>query len=175
MEFTYKPELWQSLFDMVALAAATLTGLLFVGLSINLRTVVSSPVHLGRAREALIALTVLLTVAIFVLIPEQGPVPLGIELLALSVLVWVVSLRLQASTVQHLPQRQRRSWIVRLIGLDSAILGITVAGAGLVTGRMGGLLWLVPTILICLIWSTYNAWSLMIDAMDADQRKPHKM
>jgi hypothetical protein len=95
VEFAYKPELWQSLFDMCALAAVTLAGLIFVGLSINLRNVVSSPVHLARAREALIALTVLLTVAIFVLIPEQGRLPVGIELLALSVLVWVLSLRLQ--------------------------------------------------------------------------------
>jgi hypothetical protein len=77
--------------------------------------------------------------------------------------------------VHHLAKRQRRSWALRLIGLDSATLCITLAGAGLVTRRMGGLLWLVPTILICLIWSTYNAWSLMIDAMDEDQRKPHKM
>jgi hypothetical protein len=37
---------------------------------------------------------------------------------------------------------------------------------------MGGLLWLVPTILICLIWSTYNAWSLMIDAMDEERTPP---
>ena len=172
MEFAYKPELWQSLFEMCALAAVTLAGLIFVGLSINLRNVVSSPVHLARAREALVALTVLLTVAIFVLIPEQGRTAVGIELLALSVLVWVLSLRLEWSTVHHLAKRKRRSWVIRLIGLDSAILCITLAGAGLVTRRMGGLLWLVPTILICLIWSTYNAWSLMIDAMDAEQKPP---
>jgi modulator of FtsH protease len=172
VEFAYRPELWQSLFDMAALAAVTLAGLIFVGLSINLRNVVSSPVHLARAREALVALTVLLTVAIFVLIPEQGRVPVGIELLALSALVWIVSLRLQWNTVHRLAKRQRRSWVMRLIGLDSATLCITLAGAGLVTGRMGGLLWLVPTILICLIWSTYNAWSLMIDAMDAERKPP---
>ena len=166
MEFAYKPESWQSLFDMVALAAVTLAGLIFVGLSINLRTVVSSPVHVARAREALIALTVLLTVAIFVLIPEQGRLPVGIELLAVSVLVWVLSLRLQWSTVHRLAKRQRRSWVMRLIGLDSATLCVTVAGASLITGRMGGLVWLVPTILICLIWSTYNAWSLTIDALN---------
>ena len=40
VEFAYRPELWQPLFDMVALAAVTLTGLLSVALSINLRTVV---------------------------------------------------------------------------------------------------------------------------------------
>ncbi len=171
VEFAYRPELWQPLFDMVALAAVTLTGLLSVALSINLRTVVDSPAHLGRAREAFIALTVLLIVAIFVLIPEQGRVALGIELLGLSMLVWVLSLRLQARTVHQLPRRRRRAWMARLIGLDSAILGITLAGVGLVTGRLGGFLWLLPTILICLVWSTYNAWSLTIDAIDRHRDK----
>ncbi len=108
----------------------------------------------------------LLTVAIFVLIPEQGRVPLGIELLAVSVLVWVLSLRLQWRTVHALPVQRRRSWTGRLIGLDTAIVGITLAGAGLVSGRLGGFLWLLPTVLICLIWSTYNAWSITIDAVD---------
>jgi len=142
VEFAYRPELWQSLFDMVA-----------------------------RAREALIALTVLLTVAIFVLIPEQGRVALGVELLVLSILVWGVSLRLQWRTVRALPAQRRRSWIGRLIGFDTAIVGITLAGVGLVTGRLGGFLWLLPTVLICLIWSTYNAWSLTIDAIDRHQDK----
>ena len=169
MEFAYRPELWQSLFDMVALAAVTLTGLLSVGLSINRRTIVDSPAHRARAREALIALTVLLTVAIFVLIPEQGRVALGIELLALSVLVWVLTLRLQSQTVHRLPSRQRRSWVLRLVGIDSATFGITLAGVGLITGRMGGFLWLLPTILICLVWSTYNAWSLAIDVGEEHQ------
>ena len=170
MEFVYRPELWQSLFDMVALAAVTLAGLLFVGLAINLRAVVASPAHLARAREALIALTVLLTVAIFVLIPEQGRVALGVELLVVSIIVWGLSLRLQWRTVHALPAQRRRSWIGRLIGLDTAIVGITLAGAGLVTGRLGGFLWLLPTVLICLIWSTYNAWSITIDAMDTRER-----
>ena len=57
MEFAYRPELWQGLFEMAALAAATLTGLLSVGLSIDLRTIRDSPMHRGLAREALIALT----------------------------------------------------------------------------------------------------------------------
>jgi len=98
-------------------------------------------------------------------------VALGIELIVLSMLVWVLSLRLQARTVHQLPRRRRRSWMARLIGLDSAILGITLAGAGLVTGRLGGFLWLLPTILICLVWSTYNAWSLTIDAIDRHRDK----
>lgn len=166
MEFAYRPELWHGLFEMAALAAVTLTGLLSVGLSINLRTIRDSPMHRGRAREALVALTVLLTVSIFVLIPEQGRVPLGIELVALSLLVWGISLRLQAETVRRLAVQARGPWIRRLIGLDTAILAITLAGVSLIVGRFGGFLWLLPHILICLVWSTYNSWSLLIEAAE---------
>jgi len=174
VEFAYKPELWRDLFEMVALAAVTLTGFVSVGLSINIRTIVDTPAHLARAREALIALTVLLTVAIFVLIPEQGRVALGVELVVLSVLVLGVILRLQSGTLHRLPARSRRSWRRRLAGLDSSIFAITMAGVGLVTGRLGGILWLLPTILICLVWSTYNAWSLAIDAAAVQPQRDDK-
>lgn len=168
MEFAYRPEAWASMFEMVALAAVTLTGLLFVGLSINLRSIVDTPAHLARAREALIAQLVLLILAIFVLIPGQGRVALGIELLALSIVVLVVTLRLQSKTLQHLPAHRRSAWRTRLIGLNTATVAIAIAGLGLVTTGLGGLLWLVPTIVTCLLWSAYNAWSLTIRGMDVD-------
>ena len=168
MEFAYRPEVWETMFEMVALAAVTLTGLLFVGLSINLRAIMGTPAHLARAREALIAQLVLLILAIFVLIPGQGRVALGIELLALSAVVLVVALRLEASTLRHLPAHRRRAWMMRLVVLNSATVAIAIAGVGLVTEGLGGLLWLVHTILTFLLWSTYNAWSLLIRGMETD-------
>lgn len=164
MEFAYRPQAWESMFATVALAAVTLAGLLFVGLSLNLRTIVDSPAHLGRAREALLALLVLVIISIFALIPEQGRMALGIELLVLSILVFAVGLPLQSQTVHHLRPELRRGWRRRLLALNGATLAITIAGAGLVTRGLGGLLWLLPTILICLVWSTYNAWTLVIHA-----------
>lgn len=168
MEFAYRPEAWETMFEMVALAAVTLTGLLFVGLSINLRSIVATPAHFARAREALIAQLVLLIIAIFVLIPGQGRVALGIELVVVSMVVLAVGLRFQLSTLHFLPVHRRRAWRLRLVVLNCATLAIAIAGVGLVTGALGGLLWLVPTILICLLWSTYNAWSLTIRGMDTN-------
>ena len=167
MEFAYRPEAWQTMFATLAVAAATLMGLLFVGLALNLRMIVDSPAHLARAREAMISLVVLLILSLLALIPEQGRAALGIELLALSLLVFVVGLRLQAGTLHHLPVPRRRFWKVRLIGLNSATFAITIAGTGLLMRELGGLLWLVLTILICLLWSTYNAWNLVIHAREA--------
>jgi len=50
---------------------------------------------------------VLLTLSIFVLIPQQGRMALGIELMVLSILVLIVGLRLQARTLRRLHVRHR--------------------------------------------------------------------
>jgi hypothetical protein len=112
---------------------------------------------------------VLLTVSIFVLIPEQGRAALGTELLILSVLVLAVSLRLQWRTMHRMEPRLRRPWGMRLIVLNSATVAIGFAGGALILGRLGGFLWLVITILVNLVWSTYNAWSLTVGAADGHE------
>jgi hypothetical protein len=162
VEFAYKPEIWHGFFEVVALAAATVTGLLAVALSVNIRAIVGNPGRIGRAREALIALTVLLAASIFILIPEQGRVALGIELIVMSIVVAVVSLRLQAGTLRGLAEWRRRRWQRRLVAIDSAIVAIALTGVSLVIGRFGGLLWMIYVTLSCLVWSTYNAWNLTI-------------
>jgi hypothetical protein len=46
---TYSPELWHDFFVMVGGAAAALSGLVFVALSINLTTIASDATHRYRA------------------------------------------------------------------------------------------------------------------------------
>ena len=162
MPFAYAPEIWRDFFEVVSVAAATLTGLLAVAMSMNVRAVVASPARIARAREAIISLTVLLTLSIFVVIPQQGRVALGIELVTLSVIVLGFTLLLQVRTTRGVPARYRRRWILRTVGLNSATVAIGLAGVSLIAGRAGGLLWLIYTTLYCLIWSTYDAWSLII-------------
>ncbi|HUL48688.1 MAG TPA: hypothetical protein VLT79_01600 [Gemmatimonadales bacterium] len=166
MEFAYRPEVWKDLFAVVGLSTAALTGLLSVALSIHVRPIVANATHLARARESVFALIVPLVVSIFVLIPQQGRVPLGIELLVTSLVVLALGLRLQARTVRRLAPRRRGPWIRRLIIVNSATLAITIAGVSLIIGRLGGMLWLLPHVLICLLWSTYNGWKLMIGVAD---------
>ena len=162
MAFAYRPEIWQEFFSVASLAAVTLTGLIAVALSLNIRAVAASPARIGRARESLIALTVLLVVSIFALIPQQGRIALGIELILLSVVVLTIAFRLQSKTLHRLPAENRRRWMIRVVAATSAALAIGISGASLIAGHSGGLLWLVHTTLYCLVWPTYNAWSLTI-------------
>lgn len=70
MAFAYQPAEWSTLFAAVTGASAALTGLLFVGLSVNVRTVMVDAAHAARARESLGATLALLVLSIVVLIPD---------------------------------------------------------------------------------------------------------
>ena len=51
MEYAYRADTWQALYAAVAGSAAALTGLLFIGLSLNLRIIVKTLEHTACARE----------------------------------------------------------------------------------------------------------------------------
>lgn len=73
---------WQTLYATLASSAAALIGLLFVGLSLHLRTIVATPEHTARARETFGGLLSLLVLSILLLIPGQERWALGGKLLA---------------------------------------------------------------------------------------------
>lgn len=72
-------------------ASAALAGLIFVGVSINLKSIVSpqSPALPNRALEALLALLAALILASLLLIPVQPQVVIGVEILVVGVATWV--------------------------------------------------------------------------------------
>ena len=78
---------WHDFFLATSAAAGVLTGLVFVGVSINLEKIVSrSDSGLpGRAAEALIMLLAVLTASILLLVPGQSVSVMGIEVLGVGV------------------------------------------------------------------------------------------
>lgn len=166
MEYAYRAAEWQVFFGTVAGAAAALSGLLFVALSVNL-TLVRQAAYRARAREALSGLLVLVVLAVIVLVPGQGRLTLGGELLGGGLLLEAFGVHLQSETISSLPDERRGPWAVRLVPIHLATLAIPVAGASLLLNRFGGLLWLVLTVLIYLLWATANAWALIVQASDA--------
>jgi hypothetical protein len=81
---------WLDFFLAQAGAAGVLTGLVFVGVSINLEKIVSEPGSglPGRAAEALILLVAVLTLSILLLVPGQAPVMVGAEVLVVGLATW---------------------------------------------------------------------------------------
>jgi modulator of FtsH protease len=153
---------WYTLFVAVAGAAAALSGLLFVAFSLNLSSITTNPMHMGRSRETLATLVILLIMSIFVLIPVQPRQLLGVELLLGGLWVLVRSGRSQLRTLSLLAEDQRLAWGRRNLLLNGATLCILISGLSLLVGRFGGLYWLVPTIAVYFPWAIINAWVLVV-------------
>ncbi len=86
----YKPELWSSFFLLVGTGAVTLTGLVFVALSLNLETIAIDTTHRYRAIGTLTGLAAVFLRSALVLMGGQGHKAVGAELLVVSCLAAIV-------------------------------------------------------------------------------------
>jgi hypothetical protein len=159
---------WHDFFLAQAGAAGVLTGLVFVGVSINLQQIVSDPGSglPGRAAEALILLVGVLTASILLLVPGQGRVMAGAEVLVVGLTAWgcVVSIQLlRLRSWQTMPSDLRRPFVVR-VGLGQiATLPLMVAGIAVLVGGLGGLYWLVAGMIFSILVGLFDAWALLVE------------
>ncbi len=166
MDIAYRTEAWQVLFGAVSGASAALTGLLFVGLSINLKRVIQTPEHLGRAREVLGQLLSLLVLSTILLVPGQDRPIVGAELIVMGAIIAGVSVFLHTQTLRGIARGRKALWGARIAIFHIGTVAVFIAGTSLTLGRYGGLYWLVVTILIFFNWSIINAWTLVVQAVE---------
>ncbi|HEY1694327.1 MAG TPA: hypothetical protein VGG39_19290 [Polyangiaceae bacterium] len=154
---------WENFFVAEVGAAAALTGLLFVAVSINLSRILAIEHLPERAAETLLVLLGVLAVATFGLVPGQGLGALGCELTGTGVLVWGASVRMQVRAYRSVEARQ---WLpYRVVLTQVATLPFIVGGTLLLTGRASGLYWLVPGVLASFASGIQNAWVLLVEIL----------
>src|SRR5438309_9157737 len=85
MNFQSTLQGWHDFYSITGTAAASLVGLLFVGLSLHLRVVVSHPDVRGLARVTLTSFGLTLVLSLFMVIPEHDPAGTGLELIGSGV------------------------------------------------------------------------------------------
>jgi hypothetical protein len=163
MAAAYSSEPWHDLFVGVAGAAAALTGLLFVSLSINLQHILGQPWLPRRAGLTLLLLFETLAIAVFGLVPSQSPTALGLELLGVGGVVWLFAVGV--FSVRRPALDRRLPIIVNAVAAQLATLPVLVAGVSLLAGHGGGLYWLVPAIVLLLAVGAMNAWVMLIEIL----------
>src|ERR1700761_2260870 len=84
---------WHDLYVATAGAAAALTGLIFVGISINLQKILAYPPLVTRASLSLILLMSILVFSVLLLIPTGRTAVIGGIFSVLALALWVVILR----------------------------------------------------------------------------------
>ncbi len=156
---------WQSMFLAQAGASAALAGLLFVALSINLERILHGKGLPGRAGEAIVLLLAVLVVSTLGLVPGQSPGVLGAELLGAGLVAWLILVGIHVGAVRGRVAPSRSLLVRRVVLAQVAVLPLLVAGVSLLLGAGGGLYWLVPGVLLCLLVAVLDAWVLLIEIL----------
>ncbi len=159
---------WHDFFLAQAGAAGVLTGLVFVGVSINLQTIVSDPRSglAGRAGEALILLVAVLTVSVLGLVPGQGKGLLGAEVLVVGLAAWVWIVAIQVPRLREWGTMRadlRVSFVLRVVLGQVGTLAMVLAGFAVLWVGPGGLYWLVAGTLLSIIAALVDAWVLLVE------------
>jgi hypothetical protein len=161
----YSTAEWDSLFLAEASASAALAGLLFVALSINLERILKGAGLPGRAGEAIMLLLAVLVVATWALVPGQSSTVLGAELLGSGLAVWLIVVGIHVQAVRGHVAPSRSLLVRRIVLAQAAILPLMIGGVSLLFRAGGGLYWLVPGILLCLLVAVLDAWVLLVEIL----------
>ena len=159
---------WHDFFLAQAGAAGVLTGLVFVGVSINLQKIVSDPSSglAGRAAEALILLVAVLLASVLGLVPGQGAGLLGAEVLVVGLAAWVWILAIQLPRLREWGSMRadlRISFVLRVVLGQVGTLAMVIAGFAVLWAGPGGLYWLVAGTLFSIIAALADAWVLLVE------------
>jgi hypothetical protein len=159
---------WHDFFLAQAASTATLTGLVFVAVSINLQKILSEPGSglPGRAGEALILLIGVLTASVLLLVPGQGKGTLGAEVLAVGLATWgwVVAIQLlRVRGWQTMSPDLRQAFVLRVMLAQIATLTLVVAGIAVLAVGLGGLYWLVAGMIFSILVALFEAWVLLVE------------
>lgn len=155
---------WHDFYIMVGTAAATLVGLLFVGLSLNIEMFRREETRDLRTLAALTfnSFIYVLAFAILFLIPRQVPLGLGLPLFFLGA-AGLANTILQYQHTRDSDRvwgRSRLPWRFALPVLS--LTGVVVIAVTVLLGYTDGLYWLVPVMIIMLANASRNAWDLLL-------------
>ena len=159
---------WNDFFLATSAAAGVLTGLVFVGVSINLEKIVLQPGSglTGRAAEALILLLAVLTASILLLVPGQSISLMGGEVLVvgLAAYAWIVTIHvLHLRNWSTIPSGLRVPLVLRVTLAQISTVPTVIAGIALLTVGFDGLYWLVAGMVFSTLAAMFNAWVLLVE------------
>ncbi|MFJ7903165.1 hypothetical protein ACIQ6V_22165 [Streptomyces sp. NPDC096198] len=165
----YATEGWTDMFLCAGGAAAALCGLIFVGLSVNLRAVLEMEKReghnsmTGRALEALVALLIVVVVSIVALTPALSRGALAAFVLANAVGSAISPCR--AALSGRGKGAPPAAVLIRLSVAAALTLTLLAAGTSLAAGQGGGLYWLPVTFVLAVLVAAVNAWVLLVEVL----------
>lgn len=154
---------WGLALAATASAAAALTGLLFVALSINLQRIVASRFLINRAIEVLVLLIAALILSTLLLMPGQPIGAAAIEVLALAISTSFVVGAIQIRADRSELGLTRSRFAYRVFGAHAGPFFLLIGGLSLITQTGGGFYWVVPALLAEIVAAIVGAWVLLVE------------
>jgi hypothetical protein len=159
----YRAAEWSDFFVASAGAAAALTGLLFVAVSINLERILGIEGLPERALETLLLLLGVLVVSLLCLAPGESQTALGWQLLVQGAL-WTAGIgraALSGGPGAVEPVRYAQRVLLLLMGTVPFLVG----GISMLEGSGGGLYWTLGGIVGAIVAAVVNAWVLLVEIL----------
>jgi hypothetical protein len=154
---------WETFYSAQLGAAATLGGLVFVGLSLNLKTILSFAWLPSRALLALMVLMAVLIVSSLMLVPGQSLTVLGTEIAVLGFVFLVIGTSIEISALRKVSPQNRHSFIANLILLELGILPYVVGGILLMLDFGSGFYWIAAGVIVSFVKAVMDSWVLLVE------------
>ncbi len=154
---------WSTLLAVEAGAAATLTGLVFIGLSVNLGKILAFPGLPGRAAESILQFLEVFLIASLALIPRQPNAALAVEFIVIGFSMWILQAWVQ---FRYLKMRSGHPWswfVYRAVLGQLATVPFCVAGIALLFDAPGAVYWIVPGFVFSFLAGIVGAWVLLVE------------
>ena len=163
----YYPRDWHDFYVMAGGAAAALTGLLFVAMSLHSSAITRHPLYGGRAVATLISLMTILFISGAVLIPGQSALAVGIEV-GLFALYRVIATYRLARRIRHsyFAGLSRGRRFLETTGVSIGNVLFVASAVSLMVGAGGGFYILAAVMPLMFGWNGYVAWVLLTEVSD---------
>ena len=167
----FRPDEWRDFFLVVGGAAAVLTGLVFVAMSINLDDVTHDATHRNRAMGTLAGIIAAFVICSLALMGGQDHVAIGVE--------WATVAAIAGGVYVYGYVRAYRSGgsnvglrLPRLATGTTLYIAEFVGACVLIAGRVAGLYVAAVSMLLLLVWMISGAWLLIVGVSpDAANRR----
>jgi hypothetical protein len=154
---------WHDFFIATAGASAALTGLIFVGVSINLSRILAIPTLPGRALISMMLLLAILILSLLMLVPSESTETTGIEILLVGLTSWLSLLKIDFGILINKEKQYKKVYLFNMILNQIAVLPYVVSGLYLLNGNDSGYYWLVISVISSFLKASLDAWVLLIE------------
>ena len=166
---------WHDFYVMAGGAAAALTGLVVVALSLHAKAIMAHPLFRDRAFAAIVALMTQVFLAAAVLVPTQSSAALGVEVGVVAAFwlarsVWAIpyirrnSARLRGRAYEY--RRPASHWALEWTVWIVWVVALVASAVELILGSANGLYLLAAAMVLMFGSQVWSAWVLIAEVTE---------